>query len=91
GDLVLTCTGRQSRNYSLGRALGKGQTLNEILAQRRSVAEGIDSAAATAALAVRLGIEMPITDAVAAILHRDAPVDHAIAGLLARPFKSEIS
>ncbi|MGH7076105.1 MAG: NAD(P)H-dependent glycerol-3-phosphate dehydrogenase [Stellaceae bacterium] len=91
GDLVLTCTGRQSRNYSLGRALGQGETLDEILAQRRSVAEGIDSAAATAALAVRLGIEMPITDAVAAILHRDAPIDDAIAGLLARPFKSEIS
>jgi glycerol-3-phosphate dehydrogenase (NAD(P)+) len=89
GDLVLTCTSGQSRNYSLGVALGEGRSLRDILEGRRSVAEGIDSAAATAALATRLGIEMPITAAVAAILHHGAPIDAAVAGLLSRPFKSE--
>jgi glycerol-3-phosphate dehydrogenase (NAD(P)+) len=89
GDLVLTCTGMQSRNHSLGVALGEGRGLDEILAERRSVAEGATSAAATAALARRLGIEMPITAAVDAILHHGAAIDGAIAGLLSRPFKSE--
>jgi len=90
GDLVLTCTGLQSRNHSLGVALGEGRALGEILAERRSVAEGVSSAAAAAALAGRLGIDMPITAAVDAILHRGAAVDAAIAALLARPFKSEL-
>ena len=89
GDLVLTCTAGQSRNYSLGLALGEGRGLAEIQARRRSVAEGVDSSAATAALARRLGIEMPITAAVDAILHGGAPIDDAVAALLARPFKSE--
>ncbi len=89
GDLVLTCTGGQSRNHSLGVALGEGRGLAEILAARRSVAEGVASAAAALALAGQLGVEMPITAAVDAILHRGAAIDGAIAGLLARPFKSE--
>jgi glycerol-3-phosphate dehydrogenase (NAD(P)+) len=89
GDLVLTCTSRQSRNHSLGVALGEGRALADILAERRSIAEGVASAAATAALAQRLGIEMPITAAVDAILHRGAAIDEAIAGLLARPLKAE--
>jgi glycerol-3-phosphate dehydrogenase (NAD(P)+) len=89
GDLVLTCTSLQSRNHSLGVALGEGRALKDILAERRSVAEGVTSAAAAAALARRLGVDMPITAAVDAILHRGAAVDHAIERLLARPFKSE--
>jgi glycerol-3-phosphate dehydrogenase (NAD(P)+) len=89
GDLVLTSTGLQSRNHTLGLALGQGQALGDILAERRSVAEGVSSAAAAAALALRLGIDMPITAAVDAILHRGAAIDQAIQGLLARPFKSE--
>jgi glycerol-3-phosphate dehydrogenase (NAD(P)+) len=89
GDLVLTCTAAQSRNYSLGAALGQGHSLSAILAQRVSVAEGVDSAAAAAALARHLGIDMPITDAVDAILHRGAPIDDAIAALISRPFRRE--
>jgi len=89
GDLTLTCTGAQSRNHSLGIALGAGRALADILAERRSVAEGVPSAAAIAALARRLGIEMPIVEAVDAILNRDAEIDGAIAALLARPFRSE--
>jgi glycerol-3-phosphate dehydrogenase (NAD(P)+) len=89
GDLVLTCSSLTSRNHSLGVALGEGRTLAEILAGRRSVAEGVSSAAAAAALARRLGVDMPITAAVDAILHHGAAIDAAIEGLLARPFRSE--
>ncbi len=89
GDLTLTCTSLQSRNHSLGVALGEGRSLAAIQGGRRSVAEGVPSAAAAAALARRLGIEMPIVAAVAAILHDGASIDAVIAGLLSRPFKAE--
>ena len=89
GDLVLTCTGPQSRNLSLGIALGEGRKLESILASRRSVAEGVSSAAACVDLARKLGIEMPISAAVEAILHQGADVDRAIEALLSRPFKPE--
>jgi len=89
GDLTLTCTAMQSRNYSLGSALGAGQSLNEVLGGRRSVAEGVTTAAAVAELARRLGIDMPIVAAVDAILHHGAAIDNAISGLLARPFRPE--
>ncbi|HLZ65446.1 MAG TPA: NAD(P)H-dependent glycerol-3-phosphate dehydrogenase [Aliidongia sp.] len=89
GDLVLTCTAMQSRNCSLGAALGQGRSLAEVLGERRSVAEGVASAAAVAGLAGRLGLDMPIVSAVDAILHRGAAIDTAISGLLARPFKAE--
>ncbi|MAG98331.1 MAG: glycerol-3-phosphate acyltransferase [Rhodospirillaceae bacterium] len=89
GDLVLTCSSEQSRNMSLGLELGRGARLTDILAERRSVAEGVASAPAVLALAGRLGVEMPIAAAVDAILHHDASVDEAIAGLLSRPFKGE--
>jgi glycerol-3-phosphate dehydrogenase (NAD(P)+) len=89
GDLVLTCTSLQSRNHSLGVALGEGRKLRDIMAERRSIAEGVSSAAAATSLAQRLGVDMPITAAVDAILHHDAAVDHAIERLLSRPFKHE--
>lgn len=89
GDLVLTCSSPQSRNMSVGLALGGGMTLAEALAGKLSVAEGVASAPAVRDLAARLGVEMPICQAVAAILAGDAEVDAAIAGLLSRPLKSE--
>ena len=89
GDLVLTCTAMQSRNCSLGAALGAGQTLQQVLGARTSVAEGVATAAAVVELAQRLGIDMPIVTAVDAILHRGAAIDEAIRSLLARPFKLE--
>src|SRR5690606_33582079 len=82
GDLTLTCTSSQSRNYSLGVALGRGERLTDILAARRSVAEGVFSAAAVAALAHQLGIEMPIVEAVDSVVNKGATVDEAISGLL---------
>jgi len=91
GDLSLTCTGLQSRNLSLGVALGEGQTLASILGARRSVAEGVTSSSACVALARKLGIEMPIAQAVDAILHHGAAIDREIEGLLARPFKPELA
>lgn len=89
GDLTLTCSSVQSRNMSLGLALGKGETLGDILQKRRSVAEGVSSAAAAATLARQLHIDMPIVFAIEAILHHGAAIDRVIEELLARPFKSE--
>ena len=89
GDLSLTCNGIQSRNMSLGVALGEGKTLTQATAGKRSIAEGAPSAAAVHALATRLKIEMPIVNAVNDILYRGAPVDRAIAALLERPFRNE--
>lgn len=89
GDLVLTCSGAQSRNLSLGRALGEGVALETYRAGRRTVAEGEFTATALHGLCARLGIEMPISAAVHAILHQNADIDATIAGLLARPLKNE--
>jgi glycerol-3-phosphate dehydrogenase (NAD(P)+) len=91
GDLALTCNGLQSRNMSLGLALGEGRKLVDVLAERRSVAEGVESAAAVVALARRLGVEMPISAAVDAIVNRDADVDSMIVSLLERPFTVELT
>ena len=89
GDLTLTCCGPQSRNYSLGVALGEGRTLAEVLTERHTVAEGVYTAEAVVALAGRLGVEMPICAAVHAVLHQGADLGETIAGLLARPFRAE--
>jgi glycerol-3-phosphate dehydrogenase (NAD(P)+) len=85
GDLTLTCNAMQSRNFSLGVALGRGQSLDQILAARASVAEGVFSAAAVTALARRLAVDMPISDAMDGVLNHAADIDATIAGLLARP------
>ena len=89
GDLVLTCTSTQSRNYSLGLALGAGRTLAEILGERYSVAEGVYTASAAVALAAKLGIEMPIATAVDAVLNKGADINVVIEALLARPLRAE--
>ena len=89
GDLILTCGSPQSRNMSLGRALGQGQTLAHVLASRRSVAEGVWTAGAVAAIAHDMGLALPICDAVAQIVAGRQSVDDAIGALLARPFKAE--
>ena len=79
----------QSRNMSLGRALGQGEKLEAVLGGRVSVAEGIYTAAAAVRLAGQHNIEMPITGAVHAILEGQATVDDAISALMRRPFKAE--
>jgi glycerol-3-phosphate dehydrogenase (NAD(P)+) len=89
GDLVLTCASLSSRNTSLGAALGQGRALKDIQGERRSVAEGVESAPAVVALAARHGVEMPICEAVEAILAERVSIDEAIDGLLSRPFTTE--
>lgn len=92
GDVVLTCMSTSSRNFSVGLALGEGRTLAEALAGKRSVAEGVTSAAAVVARAKIAGVAMPIAEAVDAILNRNANVDATIAEVLARPLgKEEVS
>jgi glycerol-3-phosphate dehydrogenase (NAD(P)+) len=87
GDLLLTCTGPSSRNFSFGRALGEGQSLVEILAHPRGVTEGVATAPA---LVARAGaIEMPICRSVAALLAGGITLDQAIARLLSRPQRDE--
>ncbi len=89
GDLVLTCSSPQSRNMSVGLALGSGKTLEQALAGKLSVAEGVASAPAVTGLAARLGIETPICEAVAAILAGETEVEAAILALLSRPLRAE--
>jgi glycerol-3-phosphate dehydrogenase (NAD(P)+) len=89
GDLVLTCSSPQSRNMSCGLALGQGQSLEEILSARESVTEGVATAPALVELAERHKIDMPICQAVNAILSGSAALDEAIGALLSRPFTLE--
>jgi glycerol-3-phosphate dehydrogenase (NAD(P)+) len=89
GDLTLTCNAMQSRNFSLGVALGQGKALNEVLGKRTAVTEGVFTAASIIALANRLGADVPICSAVDQILNHDADIDSVIQALLARPFKIE--
>jgi len=89
GDLILTASSTQSRNYSLGFALGQGRPLADILGERRSVTEGVHSAAAVVDMAGRMGVEMPICAGVDAVINQGIDLDQAIRQLLSRPFRSE--
>ena len=89
GDLLLTCTGPGSRNFSFGLALGRGQTVAEILAARSSVTEGVATAPALVARARAAGVELPIAEAVAAVVEGRASVTQAMQALLARPLRNE--
>ena len=89
GDLILTCTGDLSRNRKVGLALATGKPLGEILRDLGHVAEGVGTAHEVARLAERLGIEMPITQAVDAILHAGVPAAEAVEALLSRDPKRE--
>jgi glycerol-3-phosphate dehydrogenase (NAD(P)+) len=91
GDLVLTCNAMQSRNFSLGVALGQGRALDDILAERKSVTEGVASAASVTDLARRLDVDLPICTAVDGVVNFYADIDATIEGLLARPLKEEIT
>ena len=90
GDLVLTCTGGLSRNRSVGIELGRGRKLQEILeGLNGKVAEGVRTTTAALGLAARYGVEMPITEQVAAILHQDKSPEDAIRDLMNRPGRTE--
>jgi glycerol-3-phosphate dehydrogenase (NAD(P)+) len=88
GDLVLTCSSTSSRNYSLGKGIGEGRSADELMADRRTVAEGAFTAPVLARIARARAIDMPIVDAVDALL-KGAAIDSVVEDLLARPPKSE--
>jgi len=89
GDLMLTCSSTKSRNMSLGKALGKGRTLEEVLGARRSVSEGVYTAGAVVELARKHEVEMPICAAVCEVLNSRMSIDDAIESLLSRPARPE--
>lgn len=89
GDMILTCTSMQSRNYSLGIALGEGKTLEEILASRNSVTEGVTTAQALIVMARNHAVDMPISAAVHGCLSEGASIDETIERMLARPLRPE--
>jgi len=89
GDLVLTCTGDLSRNRRVGLALGRGETLDAVLASLGHVAEGVACCGAVRDAARRLHVELPITEAVAAVLFEGRAARDAVAALLAREPKAE--
>lgn len=89
GDIILTCSSRQSRNFSLGFEIGQGRAVDEILAERRTVAEGVATAPVLLRLANEIGVEMPVVNAVATLLDGQQPLKQVITDLLTRPLKPE--
>jgi len=89
GDLVLTCTGPLSRNYTVGIKLGKGMKLRDILASTRSVAEGVATSLSAFELAQKKHVEMPIVEEVYRVLHKDEDPETAVRNLMNRALKSE--
>ena len=89
GDLLMTATGPLSRNRSLGIEIGKGRTLEEVLARRLSVAEGVGTARAAVDLATQVKVELPIAQEVARVLFEQKPPRQAIGDLMERSLKSE--
>jgi glycerol-3-phosphate dehydrogenase (NAD(P)+) len=89
GDLVLTCTGSLSRNRSVGVEVGRGVPLEEVLAGRETVAEGVVTTRSAHALAAREGVEMPIVDAVYRVLFENQPARDAIGSLMTRELRAE--
>jgi len=89
GDLVLTCSSTSSRNFSLGKGLGEGRTAAETLADKRSIAEGAFTAPVLQQAARAVGVDMPVVDAVCAMLAGEAHVDAVVESLMARPLRTE--
>ncbi|MDG1005083.1 MAG: NAD(P)-dependent glycerol-3-phosphate dehydrogenase [Emcibacteraceae bacterium] len=90
GDLILTCSSTQSRNLSLGIALGEGKTIEDLMTNRLTVAEGYYTSSVLAKISQGKNIDMPIVGAVNDILHEGKNIDQVIGDLLNRPFVSEI-
>lgn len=89
GDLVLTCSSTNSRNFSLGKGLGEGGSATDLLSNRRTVAEGAHTAPVLRDAARAAGVEMPVVEAVCALLTEAAPLAKVIDALLARPLRPE--
>ncbi len=91
GDLILTCTGDLSRNYTVGKQLGQGISLADIQNKRRSVAEGVRNTKSIYHLAKKLGIELPIINEVYRALYENSTPKNAITRLMTRPLGHETS
>ncbi len=89
GDLVLTCSSTSSRNFSLGKGLGEGADAATLLSNRTTVAEGAATAPVLRDAAYAVGVDMPVVDAVCALLDGSATVKEVVAALLARPLRGE--
>ncbi len=89
GDLVLTCSSTNSRNFSLGKGLGEGQSAADLMADRRTVAEGAFTAPVLQMAAHAVAVEMPVVDAVCALLDGSLNAPEAVTRLLARPLRGE--
>jgi glycerol-3-phosphate dehydrogenase (NAD(P)+) len=90
GDLVATCISPQSRNRSVGEAIGRGQTIEEVLAGMTQVAEGVKSAPVVAQLGRNLGVDLPIAEEVRAVIEDGHTAEQAYRGLLRRPHQGEV-
>jgi len=90
GDLVLTCTGDLSRNHTIGKKIGQGAKLNDLLKEMRMVAEGVKTARSVYNLSRRMGVEMPIAHAIYHILYEDLDPKEAVGMLMTRDLKSEL-
>jgi glycerol-3-phosphate dehydrogenase (NAD(P)+) len=89
GDIVLTCTGDLSRNRTVGLRIGRGERLQDILAEMRMVAEGVKNSETICVLARRAGVEMPITEQMRLLLHEGKPAPQVVGDLMAREAKPE--
>jgi glycerol-3-phosphate dehydrogenase (NAD(P)+) len=90
GDLILTCTGDLSRNHTVGKKIGEGRKVNDILGEMRMVAEGVKTAKSVYDLSRELGVEMPISHEIYRILYEDLEPKEAVYRLMTRDLKAEL-
>ncbi|PZP56550.1 MAG: glycerol-3-phosphate acyltransferase [Micavibrio aeruginosavorus] len=91
GDLMLTCSSQQSRNFSFGYLMGQGQSAEEILSQRKSVTEGVTTAKAAVQLAKDFDVDMPITESVHACIEGRMSISDALTEIMERPARGELT
>ena len=90
GDLLLTCTGDLSRNYTVGKQIGQEKKLDDIISEMRMVAEGVKTTRSVYNLSKKLGVDLPICNEVYAVLFEDRPVAQTVARLMNRSLKHEL-
>ena len=90
GDLMLTCTGALSRNHTVGKMIGEGKKINDILSEMRMVAEGVKTASSVYNLSKNLDVEMPIAQSVYDVLYENLDPKDAVHRLMTRDLKSEL-